>query len=126
MTLRLLARRKAALLGAAVLGLMVVLAVAGPAIIRTDPLKMNPVLALTPPNAEHPFGTDQYGRDVLTRVIAGARLSLVTGLGAVVIALAGGLGLGLVSALGYVLVNLLVDVSYSLIDPRIRHREGAA
>jgi len=35
-------------------------------------------------------------------------------------------GVVLVSALGYVLVNLLVDVSYSLIDPRIRHREGAA
>jgi len=35
-------------------------------------------------------------------------------------------GVVLVSALGYVLVNLLVDVSYSLIDPRIRHRDGAA
>jgi glutathione transport system permease protein len=35
-------------------------------------------------------------------------------------------GVVLVSALGYVLVNLLVDVSYSVIDPRIRHREGAA
>ena len=108
MTVRLLARRKAALLGAAVLGLVVVLAVAGPAIIRTDPLKMNPVLALTPPNAEHPFGTDQYGRDVLTRVIAGARLSLITGLGAVVIALAGGLVLGLVSGAAGGTVDLLV------------------
>jgi peptide/nickel transport system permease protein len=35
-------------------------------------------------------------------------------------------GVVLVSALGYVLVNLLVDVSYSVIDPRIRHRDGAA
>jgi peptide/nickel transport system permease protein len=34
-------------------------------------------------------------------------------------------GVVLVSALGYVLVNLLVDVSYSMIDPRIRHRSGA-
>ena len=33
-------------------------------------------------------------------------------------------GVVLVSALGYVLVNLLVDLTYSVLDPRIRHREG--
>ncbi|HZE36304.1 MAG TPA: ABC transporter permease, partial [Candidatus Eisenbacteria bacterium] len=94
---RLLSRRKAAVLGSAILALVVGLAVAGPALTRFDPLKMNPVDALSAPNTDHPFGTDQYGRDVLSRVITGARLSLVTGLGAVVIALAGGLLLGLVS-----------------------------
>ena len=43
----------------------------------------------------HPFGTDQYGRDILSRAIVGARLSLLTGLGAVAIALAAGVVVGL-------------------------------
>jgi len=93
----LLSRRRAALLGTGILVLVVGLAVLGPALIRTDPLKMSIVDALSAPSAAHPFGTDQYGRDVLSRVISGARLSLVTGAGAVLIALAGGLLLGLVS-----------------------------
>jgi peptide/nickel transport system permease protein len=106
--LRLLSRRGAAVLGAAALLLVAVLAVAGPALSGRDPLKMSPVEALSPPSIAHPFGTDQYGRDVLSRVIAGSRLSLVTGLGAVVIALAGGLGLGLVSGAAGGWVDLLV------------------
>src|SRR5262249_3322464 len=69
---------------------------------------MSPADALSPPSAAHPFGTDQYGRDVLSRVIAGTRLSLATGLGAVVIALAGGLALGLVSGAAGGWVDLLV------------------
>ena len=106
--LRRLARHGAAVLGAAVLLAVAVIALAGPALNRRDPLKMNPVDALLPPSAAHPFGTDQYGRDVLSRVIAGARLSLATGLGAVVIALAGGLALGLVSGAAGGWVDLLV------------------
>lgn len=106
--LRLLSRRGAAVLGAATLLLVAVLAVAGPALSGRDPLKMSPVEALSAPSAAHPFGTDQYGRDVLSRVIAGARLSLATGLGAVAIALAGGLGLGLVSGAAGGWVDLLV------------------
>src|SRR5262245_60413129 len=95
--MRLLARRGAAVFGGVVLLVVAVVAVAGPMIGPGDPLRMNPVEALSPPSAAHPFGTDQYGRDVLSRVIAGARLSLATGLGAVAIALAGGLALGLAS-----------------------------
>ena len=106
--LRILSGRGAAVVGAAILLLVAVLAVAGPALSRRDPLKMSPVEALSPPSATHPFGTDQYGRDVLSRVIAGARLSLATGLGAVVIALAGGLALGLVSGAAGGWVDLLV------------------
>jgi peptide/nickel transport system permease protein len=106
--LRLLSGRGATVLGAATLLLVAVLAVAGPALSRRDPLKMSPVEALSAPSAAHPFGTDQYGRDVLSRVIAGARLSLATGLGAVAIALAGGLGLGLVSGAAGGWVDLLV------------------
>jgi len=105
---RLLSRRTAAVLVAGILALVAALAVAGPALTRTDPLKMNPLDALSTPSAAHPFGTDQYGRDVLTRVISGARLSLVTGLGSVVIALAGGLILGLVSGAAGGWTDLLI------------------
>src|SRR5207249_3544729 len=55
-TIRLLSRRKAAVLGTAILGLIIALAVAGSAVTRTDPLKMNLVKALSPPSAAHPFG----------------------------------------------------------------------
>jgi peptide/nickel transport system permease protein len=106
--LRLLSRRGAAVLGAAILLLVAVIALAAPAINRTDPLTMSPAHALAPPSAAHPFGTDQYGRDVLSRVIAGARLSLATGLGAVLIALAGGLGVGLASGAAGGWVDLLL------------------
>jgi len=106
--LRLLSRRGAGVVGAAILLLVAVLFVAGPAIVRRDPLKMSPADALSPPSAAHPFGTDQYGRDVLSRVVAGARLSLATGLGAVAIALGGGLVLGLVSGAAGGWVDLLV------------------
>jgi peptide/nickel transport system permease protein len=106
--LRRLSRRGSAGLGAIILLIVAVLAVSGPALSPRDPLRMNPVEALSPPTATHPFGTDQYGRDVLSRVVAGARLSLFTGLGAVVIALVGGLALGLVSGAAGGWVDLLV------------------
>ena len=106
-SLRLLSRRNAAVLGAAILVIVAVLAVAGPSLSPHDPLKMNPAEALSPPSVAHPFGTDQYGRDVWSRVVAGARLSLATGLGAVVIALTAGLGLGLVSGAAGGWVDLL-------------------
>ena len=106
--LRLLSRRGAAVVGAAMLLVVAAIAVAGPSLSRTDPLRMSPVEALSPPSAAHPFGTDQYGRDVLSRVIAGTRLSLATGLGAVVIARAGGLALGLASGAAGGWVDLLV------------------
>ena len=53
---------------------------------------------LQPPSALHPFGTDEFGRDVLSRVLAGAHLSLATGFGAMAISLLIGVPLGLLAA----------------------------
>ena len=64
-----------------------------------DPIKTAPRDALRAPDPAHVFGTDQYGRDVLSRVLHGARISLVVGLVSVSIALALGLPVGL--AAGY-------------------------
>jgi peptide/nickel transport system permease protein len=79
-----------------------------------DPLQTNPSEALRPPSLAHPFGTDNIGRDLLTRVIHGAGLSLQGSAIAVVIGLVAGSFLGLVSgALGGivdVVIMRVVDV----------------
>ena len=92
---RLLRRRKAGLAGAAILAVIALTALVAPALAPYDPIRVRPAEALSPPTLVHPFGTDQYGRDILSRAIVGARLSLLTGLGAVAIALAAGVVVGL-------------------------------
>ena len=62
-----------------------------------DPLAVAPLEALQPPSAAHWFGTDQYGRDVLSRVIEGAHVSLLIGLFAVAISVIVGSALGLIA-----------------------------
>ena len=59
--------------------LMVVMAIAAPWLAPYDPNEQNVLLKLEPPSAEHWFGTDAFGRDVLSRVIYGARISLFVG-----------------------------------------------
>src|SRR5262249_57148566 len=95
MLARLLRRRKTALVGAIVLAVIGLAALFAPALVPYDPLQVKPAEALSPPTLRHPFGTDQYGRDILSRAIMGARLSLLTGLGAVAVALAAGVAVGL-------------------------------
>jgi len=92
---RALRRRKSALAGAVILTVIVLTALLAPALAPYDPIKIAPAAALGPPSLTHPFGTDQYGRDILSRVMTGARLSLATGLGAVAVALAAGVIVGL-------------------------------
>ncbi|HYA51126.1 MAG TPA: ABC transporter permease, partial [Streptosporangiaceae bacterium] len=83
--------------GAAVLLLAIAAALLAPAISPHDPLKQDLNHALARPDRAHPMGTDNVGRDVLSRVIWGTRVSLTAGFGSVAIAvLAGGL-LGLVA-----------------------------
>lgn len=78
-----------------------------------DPYAIDPMIRLTPPNAIHWFGTDQFGRDTLSRVIHSARMALLIGSGVVVFALATGVPIGVLSALfprlGHVLMRM-VDV----------------
>jgi peptide/nickel transport system permease protein len=99
MTLRILRHRRSAVVGIAILAFVGLVALLGPVISPFDPFKIDPAESLSPPSLDHPFGTDQYGRDVLSRAMVGARLSIMTGLGAVVIALIAGIALGLASGL---------------------------
>jgi peptide/nickel transport system permease protein len=64
-----------------------------------DPSKLAPDGRLLPPSAAHLFGTDQFGRDTLSRVIYGSRLALVIGVGVVSFALLTGVPAGVFSAL---------------------------
>jgi peptide/nickel transport system permease protein len=66
--------------GAAIVIVIALLAIAGPALTRTDPSAQNLPLRLEGPSMAHPFGLDELGRDVLARMLAGARISFVFGL----------------------------------------------
>ena len=84
--------------GAVLLLVLVAVAIAGPFFVG-DPFKIAPVNRLRPPSERWWFGTDQFGRDVLTRTIYGARVSLVVGLSVATISSVLGLAVGL--ACGY-------------------------
>jgi peptide/nickel transport system permease protein len=83
--------------GAAILVFLGLVAVAGPYLVPHDPYSQNAASFLRP-SLEHPFGTDKLGRDVLARVVYGARISLGIGFAAVSIGVVGGCLLGVVSA----------------------------
>lgn len=74
--------------------LIIVLAVIGPSVAPYDPLASNTSNALKPPSAQHWFGTDQLGRDVLSRVIVATRLDLLISVAAVALSFVVGTAVG--------------------------------
>jgi len=94
--LRRLVRRRAALVGLAVVVFFIALSLVAPLVAPYDPLATDWRWVRKAPSAQHLFGTDDLGRDVLARVIWGARASLMAGLVSVSIALAAAMPLGLV------------------------------
>src|ERR1700758_2750882 len=103
--------RPIALAGLAVLLATGLAAAFAPLLAPYDPYAIDPVIRLTPPNAVHWFGTDQFGRDTLSRTIHSARMALLIGSGVVVFALATGVPIGVLSALfprlGHVLMRMV-------------------
>lgn len=85
--------------GLVFLGVVVVFALASPLIAPYAPLEIDSLNRLKPPSAEHWFGTDHFGRDTFSRVVYGARLALLIGLGVVGFALVTGVPIGVLSAL---------------------------
>jgi peptide/nickel transport system permease protein len=91
-----------------VVAAFVVLAIIGPYIAPRDPMAIGSVNEqLRSPSWSHPFGTDQVGRDVFSRVVAGARASFTVSAAVVVLAVTAGTILGLLAGLG----NRVVDES---------------
>jgi peptide/nickel transport system permease protein len=83
--------------GAVIVGAMMALALAAPLIAPYPFDEMRILVRLKPPSAAHWFGTDEFGRDVLSRTLVGARLSLLMGFGATLISLVIGVPLGLIA-----------------------------
>ena len=90
-------RRRFAMVGALVVVILLVMAMAAPLVVPFGPNEISAWEVLTPPSAKHWFGTDDLGRDVLSRVIFGARISLLVGFVAAGIAVLIGSLLGLIA-----------------------------
>jgi peptide/nickel transport system permease protein len=86
-----------AVFGTAVMAVFILMAVFAPLLAPYDPLDQNLPQKFDGPSLAHPFGQDELGRDILSRVIYGARISLTAGLAAVAIATAAGTLIGLVA-----------------------------
>jgi peptide/nickel transport system permease protein len=82
------------LVGIVVLLVVLFMTVAGPALVPYGPLKTNPEVQLQPPSATHLMGTDSFGRDILSRVVNGARLDLQIAFSVVAVALGVGVLVG--------------------------------
>ena len=95
--LRRVLRSKGALVGLGLLVLLALVALLAPLLPLFDPIQIDPPRALYSPGLPYLFGTDQYGRDVFSRVLFGSRISLVVGPIAVGIALVPGVGVGLLA-----------------------------
>lgn len=113
-------RNRLAVGGGIVVGILVALAVLAPLLAPWDPNKPDTRRILTPPSPSHPLGTDQIGRDVLSRVLYGARVSLAVGFVSVGIATIIGILLG--AAAGYhgglVDATIMRVVDLMLVFPR--------
>ena len=100
-----------------VLAVVVVCAIFGESIAPGSPHEQRLLVGDKPPSAEFWAGTDLLGRDVLSRVIVGARTALI---GPIVVAVTAFAIATLLFSAFVVLLNLAIDVIYTLIDPRIR------
>lgn len=95
-----LTQNRLAWVGLALLALIILVAALAPWLAPYDPLEQNIAARLEPPSAEYWLGTDSYGRDVLSRLIYGARVSLFVGFAAILVAMLIGTTLGVIS--GYI------------------------
>jgi len=112
-----LRRNRLAMMGAGMILLLVLAAIGANLIAPYDPVQMEPRDAYQSPSWQHLLGTDEYGRDLYSRILYGARTSLLVGLGSVSFSLLLGTLLGLVS--GYYLgildliISRIMDVLYA-------------
>jgi peptide/nickel transport system permease protein len=97
-TLRKLLRHRSFMIGGAIVLVLVFAALAAPLLTAFDPTAMRVRLRFRPPQWDFPFGTDRFGRDIYTRVLYGAQISLWIGLATTLLSGAVGAAVGVVSA----------------------------
>ncbi len=115
-----LRQNRLALAGLVLILIFMLMAVFAPLIAPYDPYRIDENAVLSPPSAEHPLGTDSFGRDVLSRMVYGAQISFKVGLISVGIALTAGVLIG--AAAGYygrwvdAALSRVIDVLFSFPD----------
>jgi len=114
-TMRRLMRHRSFRIGFCIVAVLVISALLAPVITGGDPTAMQIRYRFHPPSWQFPFGTDMFGRDILTRVLYGARLSLWIGFTASVLAAVGGAILGLAAAYYRALDSLLMRFTDALL-----------
>jgi peptide/nickel transport system permease protein len=105
---RRLVRRKSAVLGLMIIVVLVLVALLAPLIAPYDPSQQSWTAIRKPPSAQHWFGTDESGRDLFSRVIYGARASLLAGVVSISIALTFGVPIGLLAGYGGRWIDTLI------------------
>lgn len=95
--LRAFLRNRLAVTGVVLVSLLIFLAAFAPLLLSYDPNKTNYSAILQPPSAEHLMGTDEYGRDLFTRIAYGAQISLVIAFVAQAVSMSIGVTIGLVA-----------------------------
>ena len=108
-TLRRLLRSPSAVTGAVLVALLVLAGVLAPVLTPWDPVRQDLRAVLQAPSLQHPLGTDQLGRDILARILFGARLTLFIGAIAVGVGLVVGVPLGVVSGFYRGTVDLVIQ-----------------
>jgi len=135
-------------IGAIIVGLAALGSIVGPALVPYDPTAQALALRLQPPSFAHPFGLDELGRDILSRLVLGARVSFFVGLSVVSVSAALGTLVGAIAgyfrgrvddvisrvmdvllafpgilliAVTYVAMNLITDHVYGWLDPPLRY-----
>ena len=93
-------RHRIGMIGAIIIAILLIMAVFGPWLAPYDPNKMEFSVVFSPPSLQHPLGTDDFGRDILSRIMYGARVSLIVGIIAVGIAGTVGTLLGMLAGYG--------------------------
>lgn len=91
--LKKLLRNPSAVVGLCILLLLIIVSIVGPFLVQS-PYEQDTAMKLLPPLGEHWFGTDDFGRDVFSRIVTGAHYSLTAGFISVILGLTGGLVLG--------------------------------
>jgi peptide/nickel transport system permease protein len=90
-------KNKRAMVGLWMVSVFIVVAIFAPLIAPYDPIEQNMQIMLEKPSIKHPFGTDEFGRDLLSRIIYGAQISLAIGTIGVLIAVVFGVALGTIA-----------------------------
>lgn len=102
------------LTGGILIMLMVLVAIVGPLLVPVSPTAVSPGDRLQAPSAEHWLGTDNYGRDLLSRIVYGTRISLGVGFSVAIITSVLGLAVGLYAAYNKVLDSILMRTADGL------------